>query len=65
MELLSTRQAAEHFNVSPRTLESWRVNGDGPSFLKVGRLVRYSKSDIDDWLNCSRHQNTSQTTEQK
>lgn len=44
--LMTTKQAAEMLGLSPRTLENWRVRGDGPGFVKVGRAVRYSMSDL-------------------
>ncbi len=62
MTLLSTKQAATYCCLSPRTLESWRISGQGPAFRKIGKLVRYSKSDIDIWLDENRHQNTTITS---
>jgi predicted DNA-binding transcriptional regulator AlpA len=32
------------------TLEKWRLSGEGPPYLKLNRLVRYRRADIDDWL---------------
>lgn len=35
------------------TIEFWenlRTSGRGPRFCKIGRLVRYRKSDVDAWL---------------
>ena len=61
MTLLSTKQTAEYCFISPRTLESWRISGQGPAFRKIGRLVRYAQPDIDAWLNNNLRQNT--TTE--
>jgi hypothetical protein len=36
--------------VSPRTLERWRSEEKGPPFIRVGRLVRYRRSDLRAWL---------------
>lgn len=33
--------------VSPRTLERWRGNGEGPTFLKLGSRVVYRLEDIE------------------
>ena len=33
--------------ISTRTLQRWRLEGDGPVYVKLGRLVRYRKSDLD------------------
>ena len=35
--LLTTEQAAKRLGLSPRTLERYRVSGEGPEFLKIGR----------------------------
>lgn len=46
-ELLTTKQAAEMLNMSPRTLEYWRENGVGLAFVKLGhRTVMYKKSTV-------------------
>ncbi len=37
--------------VSIGTLRFWRIEGKGPRLRKVGRLVGYSPSDINEWLN--------------
>ena len=50
-ELLTNEQAAAYLGVSPQTLCVWRSVGRyNLPFLKIGRLVRYRKSDLDDWL---------------
>ena len=38
-DLLTTEEAAKYLRLSPRTLERYRVTGEGPRFLKVGRLA--------------------------
>lgn len=45
-KLLCTKSAALQLGISYRTLEDWRLTGDGPPFLKIGRSVRYRISDI-------------------
>ncbi|ANK85655.1 MULTISPECIES: helix-turn-helix domain-containing protein [unclassified Rhizobium] len=45
---LTTEQAAEYLNVSPKTLHNWRVKGrEGLRFHRFGRAVRYSRADLD------------------
>ena len=46
---------------SPRTLETWRVRGGGPHFLKVGRRVVYRRRDLDAWLADRERASTSDT----
>ena len=48
---LSNAEAADILNLSPRTLEKYRVVGGGPRFRKFGRLVRYAIQDIERWAN--------------
>ena len=53
--------AAQHFAVSPKTLEEWRLRGDGPPFYKIGgRLVRYRLSEVNAWLQGRKRASTSQ-----
>jgi excisionase family DNA binding protein len=49
-DLLTERQAAELLTVSSRTLQSWRSDGLGPSFIRVGRSVRYPHKGLLEYL---------------
>ncbi|MCH7502420.1 MAG: helix-turn-helix domain-containing protein [Proteobacteria bacterium] len=49
--LLCRRTVAEYLGVKLVTLEKWAQLGTGPKYIKVGRLPRYRKSDLDRWLN--------------
>ena len=55
---LSTRQAADRFGVSPRTLERYRGTGEGPVFYRFGRHVRYLQADLDAWAKTRRRIST-------
>jgi hypothetical protein len=48
---LSNSEAAEYLGLKTATLNKWRVFGDGPPFIKVGRLIQYRKIDLDAYLN--------------
>ena len=56
---LSTRAAAAHLGLSTRTLDRYRVAGDGPVFLKFGGRVRYLCEDLDAWARTRRRKSTS------
>lgn len=58
-KLLNTAEAAEHCNSTESTLEKKRVYGGGPIYIKIGRKVLYSVSDLDDWLFSLRRRSTS------
>ncbi len=46
--------------VSPRTLEKWRVLGEGPAFRKFGKSVVYAESDLEAYAKAQRRTSTSQ-----
>ena len=46
---LDTRNAALYLGLSPKTLAMMRCQGDGPSFIKLGRVFYY-KEDLDLWI---------------
>ena len=46
---LDTHNAAKYLGLSPKTLAMMRCQGDGPSFIKRGRIFYY-KSDLDQWI---------------
>ena len=56
---LNTREAAAHLGLSTRTLDRFRVSGDGPVFLKFGGQVRYLREDLDAWARSRRRKSTS------
>ncbi len=56
---LNTREAAAWLNLSPRTLDRYRVSGDGPAFHRFGGRVRYLVADLKDWASARRRVSTS------
>jgi len=53
---LSNDEAADYLGLKSATLNKWRCHGEGPPFIKVGRLVRYRLVDLDAFLmNRLRH----------
>jgi excisionase family DNA binding protein len=53
-EYLTERQVAERLQVSEGTLRRWRSEGRGPPSLRLGRLVRYLRRDLDAWAERQR-----------
>ena len=52
---LTTAQAAELLGIKHGTLEIWRIQGKSPKYMKIGRAVRYRKSDVLEFMeNCTR-----------
>ena len=52
-------EAAERLCLSPRTLERYRVSGEGPKFRKLGRWVRYTVADLEAWIESRTRSSTS------
>lgn len=52
-DLLLTRQEVEKAFGFPtkRYLELASRNGGGPALIRIGRMVRYRRSDVRAWLN--------------
>jgi len=55
--LLTTEEAAAMLAVEPRLLVRWRYDSRGPTYIKVGRLVRYKRADLDAWIEENTHEN--------
>ena len=49
-ELVDECRLAARLGVSRATLQSWRYMGRGPSYIKIGRLIRYRNADVDAYL---------------
>lgn len=58
--LLNENDAANLVCQSVRTLQKWRVNGNGPSYFKIGRSVRYSRAELLGWIESRRRAHSSQ-----
>jgi len=51
--LLMEVHAAKFLNLSVRTLQAWRLRGDGPAYVRAGRAIRYRRSDLVAWIDAS------------
>lgn len=59
-KLLTEAEQAQRWGIAPKTLANRRWRGDGPPFIKLGRLVRYDPSATDAWIAERRKQSTSE-----
>ena len=48
--LLMEEEVSEKLQVSLACLRRWRLQGEGPQYVKMGPMVRYRPKDIEDWL---------------
>jgi excisionase family DNA binding protein len=49
--MLTPDDVAELLRVSRFTLENWRFEGSGPDWFRIGRRIRYRRSDLDAWVD--------------
>jgi predicted DNA-binding transcriptional regulator AlpA len=49
-DLLDEKRLCAELAISPITATKWRARNAGPPFIKVGRLVRYRRADVEAWL---------------
>ena len=51
IELLSRTEAADYLRIAPHTLAVWQsTNRYGLPCVKIGRLAKYRKKDLDDFI---------------
>jgi predicted DNA-binding transcriptional regulator AlpA len=55
---LAQGEAVAFLGLSPRTLERFRSEGRGPTFLKLGRRVLYTRADLVRWAEAQRRSST-------
>ena len=60
MRLLTENEQAKQLGLAPKSLANQRCRGDGPPFLKIGRLVRYDPALTEEWLAARVRQSTSE-----
>ena len=48
--LMSIPEVARYLSVPEATLRYWRYQGTGPRSIKVGRHVRYQRSEVERYL---------------
>lgn len=46
---LTTEEVADRYRTVPSTVRYWRMNGTGPTGVKIGRRVLYDLSDLERW----------------
>ena len=58
-KMMRVEDVASFTGLSTSYLNKLRVTGFGPPFMKIGRAVLYKQKDVEDWLEKSRRQSTS------
>jgi len=58
--LLCEKRAAELLGFTPRFLQSRRMRGDGPQYVRISqRAIRYRVTDLEKWVEQRLEQSTS------
>jgi predicted DNA-binding transcriptional regulator AlpA len=55
--LLTPKEAAQRLKLSTSWLAKARMRGDGPPFVQIGRVIRYTEGALLQWVK--RHTRTS------
>jgi predicted DNA-binding transcriptional regulator AlpA len=54
---LTEREFSERYKVAQRTIQRWRVTGDGPPYIRLGpRRIVYPEEDAEAWAAARKHQ---------
>lgn len=57
-QYLTAREAAAYLKTSTSTLAKRRLYNDSPRFTRIGRAVRYRKSDLDGFMAANLQRST-------
>jgi predicted DNA-binding transcriptional regulator AlpA len=49
-QLIDAMEAARQLRLKVQTLASWRAEGRGPRFVKIGRACFYIRADLERWI---------------
>jgi len=49
-EMLTAKEVATEMKISTSWLAKRRMDGDGPPYIKVGRSIRYMRTEIMQWM---------------
>lgn len=48
--LLTVEELADYLGVPVATLYQWRYRREGPPGFRVGRYIRYQRTDVEQWI---------------
>jgi hypothetical protein len=65
-DLLNQKEVAAEWGVSEKALEKWRLTGEGPPYIKMGKgrcgRIRYRRSDVSKFVEEQYREHTSHDT---
>jgi predicted DNA-binding transcriptional regulator AlpA len=48
--ILTAKALSERIAVTEGCLAKWRISGEGPAFVRIGRRIGYRPEAVNDWL---------------
>jgi len=45
----TTEELAERYDMHPKSVANWRLQGAGPKYVKVGKRIFYKPEDVEMW----------------
>lgn len=61
--LITEEEQARRWGIAPKTLANKRWRGDGPPYIKLGRLVRYDPQQTAAWAAARERASTSEAVQ--
>lgn len=55
-DILTPAEVADWLGVTVQTLNTWRYTRTGPSFTKLGRMIRYEREQVEKFISAGRVQ---------
>ncbi len=49
-EWIGTEHLAQELGIPVRTIYAWRAAGKGPRAHRIGKHIRFRRSDVEEWL---------------
>jgi predicted DNA-binding transcriptional regulator AlpA len=53
-EVMNDKQAARFIGISVATIRKWRFERKGPSYVRLGRSIRYFRVDLESFIEAKR-----------
>ena len=50
LEIMTASEVADYLRVPLKSLYTWRYTHDGPPSARVGKYLRYRRTEVDEWL---------------
>src|SRR4051794_910378 len=62
---LTAAESAQYLRSSTSTLAKYRLRGIGPPYSRIGRVIRYRRTDLDQWMASKLANSTSGMTQRQ